>query len=696
LDELMVPADKRKAQQQIAALLNADRADSEEKDPNTDTTDTDDDINARRAQLMREYKQMKKARSAAWKNHQTLTEPLRDTLRGLKSLVREITLGRMRLQEIRQHVLDLHFKKKHAKSANRLVLSDAQLERRQKDYEKGLSLKPSAEECRNVSNAVGSGCYLSTLSRRECVMDGEPLWMVGRVDRSGGAAVSNPELIRVEYVSPDLVSDSYFRMAVEAAAGGSTDEEIRSKENQNASVTFCDSARQRVNCRLFPIYANDAHFRATSMYFDEATAHCVSGRVDMRAADYNLPSAIIGHMIGRTRLSQHNVRRLLFDVRPSMQIFLRTHTTFPFDLSRGFKREADRRKAKRPLAERRRMRLEKYISHFAARTSAWVTTASVLFADRLLNLDLGRSIDHEFYLSLLTQRLRAMFAQQAQGGAEDTHKRILRVLVCGYETFSAKEAEVDADADVDKKDDAEVADADANEDAKEDEKVEVPELVFDGSLYRTDWTQRIDAKAMQPMEQEEFDGYDASVVTPSMVQMVSAVVSRVDIRDLMTSKAFFDVLSKLGPDALEAKSNTVDFDAFSTHKFADPKRTPNDFNALWEDMGCDAKMDKVQVLRAICAVSLVCHSNRVWQDNVQWFGDDTLKQLFNDPNAVLTHIHRVYLKSQVRRTRTAKKSENVSQGRWVDGVYRYRESDIPNRHGHCNSNPSEWALRGGK
>merc|ERR1719391_1499491 len=219
-----------------------------------------------------------------------------------------------------------------------------------------------------------------------------------------------------------------------------------------------------------------------------------------------------------------------------------------------------------------------------------------------------------------------MFAQQAQGGAEDTHKRILRVLVCGYETFSAKEA----DADVNKKDDAEVADADANADAKEDEKVEVPELVFDGSLYRTDWTQRIEAKAM-----------------PSMVQMVSAVVSRVDIRDLMTSKAFFDVLSKLGPDALETKSNTVDFDAFSTHKFADPKRTPNDFNALWEDMGCDAKMDKVQVLRAICAVSIVCHSNRSWQDNVQWFGDDRLKQLFDDPQSVLSHIHRNFLKRQV-------------------------------------------------
>jgi len=392
-------------------------------------------------------------------------------------------------------------------------------------------------------------------------------------------------------------------------------------------------------------------------------------------------------------------------VRPSMQIFLRTHTTFPFDLSRGFKREADRRKAKRPLAERRRMRLEKYISHFAARTSAWVTTASVLFADRLLNLDLGRSIDHEFYLSLLTQRLRAMFAQQAQNGADDTHKRILRVLVCGYETFKnadadkkddAADPENNADAAVVQKDDAEVADA--NADAKEDEDAkaeEVPDLEFDTSLYRTDWTQRIEAKEMEPFEQEQFDAYDAAVVTPSMVQMVSAVISRIDIRDLLTSKAFFDVLSKLGPDALEAKSNAVDFDAFSTHKFADPQRTPNDFNALWEDMNCDEKVQKVQVLRAICAVAVVCHSNRVWLDNVHWFGDDAKKQLFNDPNAVLTHIHRVFLKSQVRRTRTARKSENVSRGRWVDGVYRYRESDIPNRHGHCNSNPSEWALRGG-
>ena len=91
---------------------------------------------------------------------------------------------------------DLHFKKKHQKSVNRLVLSEEQLAKRQQMYDDIEA--PKAAACSEITDALGSGCFLSTLSRRECVVDAEPLWIYGRVDRSGGAQVSNPELINIQ------------------------------------------------------------------------------------------------------------------------------------------------------------------------------------------------------------------------------------------------------------------------------------------------------------------------------------------------------------------------------------------------------------------------------------------------------------------------------------------------------------------
>merc|ERR1712212_50137 len=175
------------------------------------------------------------------------------------------------------------------------------------------------------------------------------------------------------------------------------------------------------------------------------------------------------------------------------------------------------------------------------------------------------------------------------------------------------------------------------------------ELVFDGARRATNWSHSIEAPSMDPIEPEQYEAFDSRVVRPSMRRMVASIVSRVDIRDMLTAMAFFDVLDQLGPDALGEKASDVDFAAWGSHVYADPARTPNDFNALWREMGCAGKMDQVQVLRAICAVSLVCHSNRVWQENTHWFGDDRLKQLFNDPDAVLSHIHTNYLRTHVRR-----------------------------------------------
>jgi len=304
-----------------------------------------------------------------------------------------------------------------------------------------------------------------------------------------------------------------------------------------------------------------------------------------------------------------------------MRLFLSNQHTHPFDL-RAFDRTADRARAKEPLANRRRCRLQKYLESFRARTSAWVTTASALFADRFMNTDL--KVDHEFYLAILTQRIRALFAAQipkdaaaasSARGVRTNHEQILRVLVCGTDS---KENDTDDDA-----------------------------LVFDCAQFATPWTETIAVPSMSAFDEELFNAFDVREVKASTKLMIACVVSRIDIRDLLQSFAFFDVLDKLGPTALNnAEALEADaFGAFSTHKLAHSERIANDWNLLWRELGC--KGDQTQILRAICAVSVLCHSNRSWQDNVHWFGDDRLKQLFNDPNAVLSHIHSHFLSRQI-------------------------------------------------
>merc|ERR1719471_2531523 len=189
------PAEKKKLQKQIKALLVVQQQQQEEQ--------IEQDLRKKskqRAALMKQYKTM----NQIWKQHRRLVAPFMHTLASLKEVVREIILGRTRMQEIRQHILDLHFNKVHAKRVSKLVLTDDQLAQRQAAYRKIVA--PSAEECKEIDDGWGSGCYLSTLSKRECVIDAEPLWMCGRLNRTGGVSVSNPELIRIEYVSPDLVS----------------------------------------------------------------------------------------------------------------------------------------------------------------------------------------------------------------------------------------------------------------------------------------------------------------------------------------------------------------------------------------------------------------------------------------------------------------------------------------------------------
>ena len=133
-----------------------------------------DELVKKRAELMKKYKQMNKL----WKKHRQVVTSFQNTLASVKQLVREIILGQIRLQEIRQHILDLHFRKKHAKRIEKLVLTDEQLAKRQEIYDQ-IEL-PQEKDCQNITDEIGTGCYLSTLSKRECVLDGDPLWICGR------------------------------------------------------------------------------------------------------------------------------------------------------------------------------------------------------------------------------------------------------------------------------------------------------------------------------------------------------------------------------------------------------------------------------------------------------------------------------------------------------------------------------------
>merc|ERR1719361_646743 len=96
-----------------------------------------------------------KAKSKEWKKFNAATLPFKQTLSGLKSLVREIMMGQVRMQEIRQHILDLHFRKTHQRRIDKLVLSEEQLKKRQEKYD---AIKaPKDSDCMNLSDDRGSG-----------------------------------------------------------------------------------------------------------------------------------------------------------------------------------------------------------------------------------------------------------------------------------------------------------------------------------------------------------------------------------------------------------------------------------------------------------------------------------------------------------------------------------------------------------
>ena len=586
------PVEKQKLQNEIKELLVM------KEGADGDDEKSAENVVARRAELMKRYKQ----RNRMWKQHRRVVCSFQDTLACLKNLVREIILGQVRMQEIRQHVLDLHFAKKHAKRLSKLVLTDEQLASRQAKYDDIET--PTEEDCKDIDDEVGSGCYLSTLSKRECVLDADPLWICGRVNRIRGVAVSNPELIKIDYVSPDLVSDSYFKMALEATED---------------SKGFGDSCRQLINCRLFPIYANMAHMKCSKPYLAETLSHTLSGRTDIRVADYNCLLAFIGYMVSRNTLSHHNMKRLFTEIVPSYKLLTENMMCKAYN-SEKLSRETMDEKIK--LAERNRLRLVWYTQSFKARTTALVSAAQVLFADRLMNMEV--SVDDELYLSIILQRMRGMFSSQIPKNMDEVkqrekvvaaHKHILQILICGHPD--------DDDANTDDDDEKEMA-------IKFDTEMSVKKRYKASFVFKD---QKIKPAKIDSSDDVVLAKWDVKKIKPSTLEMMGTILSHIEVRDLIQSKLFFDTLAKMD-------MSDFDYDAFGKSEFSNFDKIPNDLNILLKQIGFGGNLN---VLRAICCVSIICHSNRLWQSNLDWFGDDEQKQIYRDPESVLHHIYKFFV-----------------------------------------------------
>eukprot|EP00494_Astrolonche_serrata_P034397 UN34666 len=89
----------------------------------------------------------------------------------------------------------------------RMLMTDKDIE----DHNKWINdtVRMYNPDLKDVSNEIGSGCYLSLATMRELVEDGDTVWICGRVkERSNN--ILNPESVFIEYVSPNLVSGTFL------------------------------------------------------------------------------------------------------------------------------------------------------------------------------------------------------------------------------------------------------------------------------------------------------------------------------------------------------------------------------------------------------------------------------------------------------------------------------------------------------
>merc|ERR1712217_918432 len=133
------------------------------------------------------------------------------------------------------------------------------------------------------------------------------------------------------------------------------------------------------------------------------------------------------------------------------------------------------------------------------------------------------------------------FKENQTSLVEQNHRDILRVLLCGA--------------------------GDGDSDEKEREDPNEGNLIFDQSVARNvNWFDLMNVPRDESSDQNADDEWKVDDVKSSSLRMVEGILSRMDIRDMLQSNAFFDVLTKMGPDIRE---ETCKLEAFSQHKYAD-------------------------------------------------------------------------------------------------------------------------------
>jgi len=310
-------------------------------------------------------------------------------------LLKMILCDNRRLEEIRQHVVALHFSRGAAKRANRLAMDEEQLRKRDAFIRKKKNAnKPEEKQIADLSDDIGSGCFLSCISLRECAADCDSLWICGRVNRDGGLAVANPELLRIEYVSPNLVSSEYFELAMESS--------YESYDIENAG--FVDGARERINCRLFPMFGNLAHYKAAWVDVQRVLGHTVSGRYDISCPSYGGLFAVLGHLIMNCPASERMLRHILEEIVPSFRLILQNKMNY---LYKGTSNQLDFDGPKVPLQDLSAQRIDAYMNSPLVRGPWWAEIRTIV-ADALLNIETAKltmSAD-TFWLPLLGHAIR--------------------------------------------------------------------------------------------------------------------------------------------------------------------------------------------------------------------------------------------------------------------------------------------------
>jgi len=193
-----------------------------------------------------------------------LVKRLQEQINEVTILFKEVLIDQARVENIRKHILDLQFTTRAAMRIEDFVMTEEELAERERKYEN----IPAAtqEEVEKVSNDLGSGCFLSTYTFRDIVLDQDTLWICGRVNRMGGNAMIRPESLEVEYISPHLVSGSFFELALDVNEKG-----------------FCDPSREIVNALLLPVVAKNCskHLDMTIPWAATWYCHAIAGRQDV-------------------------------------------------------------------------------------------------------------------------------------------------------------------------------------------------------------------------------------------------------------------------------------------------------------------------------------------------------------------------------------------------------------------------------